>query len=66
MFSSTDYNVLRSTEFGLNNFIPYSPRKDVQLFRSTPLLMKAFNTIIPKRNFSLGLQTKVLASNSSK
>jgi len=47
MFSSTDYNVLRSTVFGLDNFIQYSHRKDVQVFRLTPLSIKALNTIIP-------------------
>jgi len=66
MFSSTDYIVLRSTAIGLNNFIQYSRCVVVQLFRLTPLLIKAFTTIIPKHTFSLGFQTKVHASNSSK
>jgi len=66
MFSSADYNVLGSTVSGLKNFIQYSHCQVVRLFRLTPLLMKAFTTIIPKHTFSLGLQTKVHASNSSK
>jgi len=33
---------------GLNNFIQYSHCQVVQLFRLTPLLVKAFTTIVPK------------------
>ena len=47
MFSS-DYNVLRSTAIGLNNFIQYSRCQAVPLFRLTPFLIKAFTTSIPK------------------
>jgi len=66
MFSSTDYNVLRSAVIGMNNIIQYSHCQVVQLFRLTPLLIKAFTTNIPEHTFLLGLQTKVRASNSSK
>jgi len=41
-------NVLRSTVIALNNFIQYSHWQVVQPFRLTPLLIKAFTTIISK------------------
>jgi len=68
MFSSTDYNVLRSTLTWLNNLIQYSHCQVVQLFRLMLLLIKAFTftTIIPKHIIWLGLQTEVHASNSEK
>jgi len=47
MFNS-GYNVLLSRMIGLNNFIHYSHCQVVQLLQLTPLLMKAFTTIIPK------------------
>jgi len=66
MFSS-DYNVLRSTVIALNNFIQYIDGRIVQLFPFlTPLLTKAFTTIIPKHIVCpcVRFQTKVQASNS--
>jgi len=40
-----------STVIALSNFIQYSHCQAVQLFRLTPVLMKAFTTIIPKHIF---------------